>query len=1207
MIMIALVLTVILLAAIWGVVLFVPMPVPPSVTVPIAILVTVAPLVALAVVFAWRRWKARRAAAEIEKALQAQAEVHGQGARPDQQAEVEAMKAEFEKAVQALKSSKLARGGRDALAVLPWYMIIGPPGAGKSTALRASGLKFPYLSKRGGVRGIGGTRNCEWWLTNDAVLLDTAGRYATEDEDHDEWMSFLDTVARARPRKPLNGLLVAVPLVDVAAESEEGAAELGQRMRERVDEVMSRLQVVLPVYVLLTKCDLLPGFVETFGDLRKADRGQVWGFTLPLGETGERREAVLERFDELLGALEERTQRRLGEERQVAARERIFEFPQQVEAARLPLAAFVDALFTQNVYQDTPILRGVYFTSGTQEGRVVDRVMASMAQAFGIRPVIAEAEPVLEAKSYFLHDLFAKVLFPDQTVAFRNARAVKRDALWRWGAVAGALAVVAAFAIFPGRSFLKNKELVDSTGQIVDSVTAKLASAGKGAPPVADLEPLRERMALLVDHAEKGPPLSMRWGFYRGNELLPAVQKLYGGAVRRLLIDPVFRRDAEELDSFVRGMEASQGVPGQAEYGRYYDKLRLHLLLSSTRRDGTEKAIDGAEQEWIGRQVAAASASRVGMAQATTVAYQDNAQLFARLLAGDPALAMLRRDDLVKRARDVLRRVPMATLALERLVGEGETRNYDLTLAAALRSPVPALGSSFTVRGAFTKAGYESVMKERLASPASLIEVWVVSPEGKDGEARLAEEMEKVRSLYFEKYIAEWKRFVDSIEVRRGAVDTRVLLDDLTGGTPPPFGRILQEVRENTRIDATGEIAAKGKELLGEKLQKWADGRGPVAQAALAQAQDRTAAVRRLGPQDVWRAFAGLVAFGFPPEPPRAGGSGGAGAEPTAPTPLKLYQEQLDAIRMELQATSDGGEPAKLVSRVEQARQKVRLLIGNAEVGWRPRLESWLWPPIEAATASGAAEATREASSKWCASVAGPFRARIGDRYPFQPAQTDAALADVGEFFRRGSGALESFVTENLRGQVQRVGDGYQFNRQVGGKVAYGGDLLAFLNRGWGVTQALFVGGAAEPSVPFRVRIKGAPNVHRVILQVDGDAYTYENQPEEWHHFTWTGKGRSFLKFQNGSREDLLEPEGEWAFFRLLEMGRVVGDPSHSLFAISFPARSLGTSVTIEFQPKRSQNPFFPERKGARSRLFDPLRAGPPVPLAIGKGGGPCR
>ena len=81
------------------------------------------------------------------------------------------------------------------------------------------------------MKGVAGTRNCEWWLTNEAVILDTAGRYTTEDNDRDEWLAFLDMLAKNRPRRPLNGLLVAVSVGDFVELDEEGSAALGQRIR----------------------------------------------------------------------------------------------------------------------------------------------------------------------------------------------------------------------------------------------------------------------------------------------------------------------------------------------------------------------------------------------------------------------------------------------------------------------------------------------------------------------------------------------------------------------------------------------------------------------------------------------------------------------------------------------------------------------------------------------------------------------------------------------------------------------------------------------------------------------------------------------------------------------------------------------------------------------------------------------------------------
>src|SRR3990170_3124537 len=154
----------------------------------VAAALTLLAALAWAIVLLWKRHKKRAASGSIERGVNLQGKAQAESARPEQRGELEAIHGELAKAIQALKGSSQG-GGRDALAVLPWYMIIGPSNPGKSTALRASGLRFPYLSKRGGVRGVGGTRNCDWWLTNEAVLLDTAGRYSTQEEDHDEWMS----------------------------------------------------------------------------------------------------------------------------------------------------------------------------------------------------------------------------------------------------------------------------------------------------------------------------------------------------------------------------------------------------------------------------------------------------------------------------------------------------------------------------------------------------------------------------------------------------------------------------------------------------------------------------------------------------------------------------------------------------------------------------------------------------------------------------------------------------------------------------------------------------------------------------------------------------------------------------------------------------------------------------------------------------------
>jgi type VI secretion system protein ImpL len=130
--------------------------------------------------------------------------------------EVGVLQERLEDALALLKRAKLGKGSnRQYLYQLPWYILIGPPGSGKTTALVNSGLNFPLADKYGkdAVRGVGGTRNCDWWFTDEAVLIDTAGRYTTQDShqsvDAAAWTGFLKLLKKTRPRQPINGALIA--------------------------------------------------------------------------------------------------------------------------------------------------------------------------------------------------------------------------------------------------------------------------------------------------------------------------------------------------------------------------------------------------------------------------------------------------------------------------------------------------------------------------------------------------------------------------------------------------------------------------------------------------------------------------------------------------------------------------------------------------------------------------------------------------------------------------------------------------------------------------------------------------------------------------------------------------------------------------------------------------------------------------------------
>lgn len=191
-----------------------------------------------------------------------------------------------ERMVEALQTLRTAGGGkrRDYLYSRPWYVIIGPPGAGKTTALLNSGLRFPYSSDA--FKGVGGTRNLDFLFADEAVLVDTAGRYTSQDSDATAdakgWDGFLRLLKKNRPLQPINGVMVTIGVDELMRGDRMSLDTHANTVRRRLGEIRRVLEIDVPVYVLLTKADLIAGFVEYHEDLDVEGRRAVLGVTLPL-------------------------------------------------------------------------------------------------------------------------------------------------------------------------------------------------------------------------------------------------------------------------------------------------------------------------------------------------------------------------------------------------------------------------------------------------------------------------------------------------------------------------------------------------------------------------------------------------------------------------------------------------------------------------------------------------------------------------------------------------------------------------------------------------------------------------------------------------------------------------------------------------------------------------------------------------------------
>lgn len=192
----------------------------------------------------------------------------------------------FKEGIATLQKSHL-KGQGNPLYVLPWYLIVGKSGAGKSTAIRSARLSSPF-GDINRISGVDGTRNCDWWFFDDSVVIDIAGCYSlhrNEDLDRSEWIAFLEHLVKYRKKEPINGIIVTVEADQLLSGNQEKTEDEGRTIRKRIDEVIHVMGAKFPIYLLVTKCDLVFGMDRFCHLLPESTLDQAMGLMNHDGET----------------------------------------------------------------------------------------------------------------------------------------------------------------------------------------------------------------------------------------------------------------------------------------------------------------------------------------------------------------------------------------------------------------------------------------------------------------------------------------------------------------------------------------------------------------------------------------------------------------------------------------------------------------------------------------------------------------------------------------------------------------------------------------------------------------------------------------------------------------------------------------------------------------------------------------------------------
>jgi hypothetical protein len=498
-------------------------------------------------------WFVGRKAKASEQALEReQQEAEDRASSVEERQKVREIREKFKVALQQLRDAKIP------LYDLPWMMLIGEPQGGKTLTLRGSGLSFPVGYDA--ISGLGGTKNCDWFFANEAVFLDTAGRWTFSQEgasDSREWQTFLGDLVKKRRHCPINGCVVVIP-VDALWRSPEKRMEEASNIYNKLGELQRTLKVRFPVFIMITKCDKLLGFTEFFQDFGDLPAQQIFGYSRPVADTIEAPyddDAFDDWFGHLMHRLSDRRTQILrhlvgmDDKTTLDRRGRAFELPENFRSIGPALQGYLANIFARDRYHEPLFFRGVYFSSGIQTGTVSSSAMREILTGLGSEPPAKdEAEALPDSRPFFLQDFYQRKVLKESGMVFRSGREIKQAkrrtlVTYVGGAV---LAVALGVLLYVGQS--KVAKIFSEPDMVVTKAREEwVAAEHKPLPPKAASKNVKALSNAHLTLADPGPWFRALFPLARTSKPSTDVLTVQNAIFGKSLLAPQVQRVAERL------------------------------------------------------------------------------------------------------------------------------------------------------------------------------------------------------------------------------------------------------------------------------------------------------------------------------------------------------------------------------------------------------------------------------------------------------------------------------------------------------------------------------------------------------------------------------------------------------------------------------------------------------------------------------------
>ena len=1116
---------------------------------------------------------------------------------------------------------------------LPWYVVLGAAGTGKTTVLKQSGLNFPLESSYGAsIGGLVGTRDCDWFLTDEAVLLDTAGRLSLQDtneEDSYDWQDFIGQLKRYRPKQPINGVIIAVGLDDILNPQADFQL-ITRELKKRIQEMRTKFGINFPVYLVVTKLDILKGFNEFFSKISEEDRNKALGFTLPkeIAEDDPNTTIafVSKNLDQLQDSVEGSYLKIINDLDTKEEKDAVFTFSNEFEIVNKKLVLLFKELYKSSKFEDAIQWRGIYFTSAIQDGTHVDPVFEELMSSFQLTPKYTNTSQVNQyhAKSYFINNLFKEVIFKESNLADSNKIWSKKWLALRWISI-GAMSTVSVIALgMMFNSYLHN-------AQYLSDVNDKALSLDKQMKSIPETKDVLQAV-LLAESIKKlpndnainnisTPPISYRMGLYQGYSIDEVANSAYQRALRERVV-PLISYKLDELLRSSSSMNATDSYNALKAYLMIYDdtkfdpKFMFDWLMKNFEKSSSIG--NKSEKDKVSRALKYILENE-GLSPSLpldTQLVEENRQA----IASNDISVMILNDTFQEIANGNKKVTPVSFDTM----GGKQSR---LIFTRISGKPITE-----SISPIYTKQAYlEFVLPELLRSTSKLYneEEWVLGNYAslKTSEA---ETLKEAKKAYFQRYISEWNKYIADIKLKqpqnlREARDVAKILSDTANS---PLKNLIEGISENTTLTLQKQLNSEDHPEASKILQSLVQKAGfGSTQSKLKNAQEsyvntlkfntpvddefmefhllteknesNPAVINEvvLSIKDLYEFLDILnIAVEKGVDLPSNDSLYKYRAEVNRlPTPFRQMFDQFsvfilnqsldemnerllkvkleEAEKEEQRKREEAEKEAQRKTEEAEKEEKVKQEREQEKLEQEKKLEEQLQ-----AEQGNAIELKKKQELDILNSLRSQLQpitkvcSDVISRYPFsKDATNDVPIASFDKLFS-SDGLYFSFM--KLDPEISSVTQASSLNDLMQKNPLYGNAFFS-VNKILPLNRTYFLNNKGELGVDLEMRvINSDPQIDKLVFSYNGNNYTYSHGPESKYKILWPSNKQNKISISAFSNDKLLgkvEKDGQWSLFRLAESGTVLtSNKSHTIVKYS-----LGPyNAIIEFKSKINNNPL---------------------------------